>query len=490
MASFGNVRELPGLLSLMVANNYAEAVNKSFPEEIQTVSSQCFELISKDYHIEKVQNDGGNLCGHYPPSLFIPWSPSSASFTAAELRSLISQAKYARCRTRFVVPAFSYQGKNICRSSTLSVALEVYGRQVAGAAGLSAVSNSVNECNVDDKTGLEDGRTIFSRIRDDDCELMKRFNVRYICDLMLEYRKVKYWLPVTSSEKADPDSRYHDFEVLPLPYPGSEFFRVWRDSGYQMKGLYFDWNQPLIEVTLRPEIIPKTILSANIDWLAYKNWDLTTITTNYLKLLLGILFEGAGGILLHCVSGWDRTPLFVSLIRCLLWADDLAHHSLSPSEMLYCTLAYDWFLFGHKLQTRIESGEEILRFAFSFLGEVASNPELSLHYGYDMIIPPDDPTPDEENPTQKFVQVRWSPSLLEARQKRLQDLSGLFLSLWDEIVTTAARSAMNGKVPEPGEAENTATTQPSASAPTSRRESLTTGQPFSSSVVSQLVMPD
>lgn len=26
------------------------------------------------------------------------------------------------------------------------------------------------------------------------------------------------------------------------------------------------------------------------------------------------------GLLVHCISGWDRTPLFVSLLRLSLWA--------------------------------------------------------------------------------------------------------------------------------------------------------------------------
>jgi len=52
------------------------------------------------------------------------------------------------------------------------------------------------------------------------------------------------------------------------------------------------------------------------------------------------------GILVHCISGWDRTPLFVSLIRLSLWAEGLIHESLSAAEILYLTIAYDWFLFG------------------------------------------------------------------------------------------------------------------------------------------------
>ena len=51
-------------------------------------------------------------------------------------------------------------------------------------------------------------------------------------------------------------------------------------------------------------------------------------------------------MLVHCISGWDRTPLFVSLLRLSLWADGAIHKSLSAVEIVYLTLAYDWYLFG------------------------------------------------------------------------------------------------------------------------------------------------
>lgn len=57
-------------------------------------------------------------------------------------------------------------------------------------------------------------------------------------------------------------------------------------------------------------------------------------------------FVGDTGVLIHCISGWDRTPMFISLLRLSLWADGAAHTSLSPTEILYLTLAYDWYLFG------------------------------------------------------------------------------------------------------------------------------------------------
>uniref|UniRef100_A0A3Q1EVM6 Myotubularin related protein 14 n=1 Tax=Acanthochromis polyacanthus TaxID=80966 RepID=A0A3Q1EVM6_9TELE len=78
------------------------------------------------------------------------------------------------------------------------------------------------------------------------------------------------------------------------------------------------------------------------------------------------------GLLVHCISGWDRTPLFVSLLRISLWADGAAHASLEPAEILYLTIAYDWFLFGHMLPDRLSKGEEIFFFCFNFLKHIVS----------------------------------------------------------------------------------------------------------------------
>ena len=38
----------------------------------------------------------------------------------------------------------------------------------------------------------------------------------------------------------------------------------------------------------------------------------------------------------HCAcTGWDRTPLFISLLRLSLWADGEVHRSLNAAQMLY-----------------------------------------------------------------------------------------------------------------------------------------------------------
>jgi len=55
---------------------------------------------------------------------------------------------------------------------------------------------------------------------------------------------------VTSSEKVDKESRYSDFLLSSIPYPGCEFFRDWKDSGYRAEGLLFDWRQVIIYIII------------------------------------------------------------------------------------------------------------------------------------------------------------------------------------------------------------------------------------------------
>ena len=75
--------------------------------------------------------------------------------------------------------------------------------------------------------------------------------------------------------------------------------------------------------------------------------------------------------------GWDRTPLFVSLLRLSLWADGEVHRTLSAAEILYLTVAYDWMLFSHQLSDRMAKGEEVFYFCFYFL-QFIMGPEFSL----------------------------------------------------------------------------------------------------------------
>ncbi|XP_063081286.1 myotubularin-related protein 14 isoform X4 [Cavia porcellus] len=178
-------------------------------------------------------------------------------------------------------------------------------------------------------------------------------------------------ISVTSSEKVDKAQRYADFTLLSIPYPGCEFFKEYKDRDYMAEGLIFNWKQDYVDAPLSiPDFLTHSL---HIDWSQYQSWDLVQQTQNYLKLLLSIVnSDDDSGLLVHCISGWDRTPLFISLLRLSLWADGLIHTSLKPAEILYLTVAYDWFLFGHMLVDRLSKGEEIFFFCFNFLKHITS----------------------------------------------------------------------------------------------------------------------
>lgn len=293
--------------------------------------------------------------------------------------SLCNNFFFSRCRARFPLPIILYRGKYICRSATLSGGPEIYTRSgfdylFAGVDNTAPVKSptldeeayEAQETSLGDEPFVEEKGSewqLFDRVRNQDIKLLKALNIGTIVDFMVEKKKVKFMMNVTSSEKVDKEKRYQDFKIISLPYPGCEFFREFRDNNYSGEGLVFDWSQKNVDAEIG---VPEDPITANlnINWETYKGWDLVQITQNYMKLLLKYLQDSSSGLLIHCISGWDRTPLFVSLLRLSLWADGAIHQSLSAIQILYFTIAYDWLLCGHRLVDRLEKGEEIFFFCF------------------------------------------------------------------------------------------------------------------------------
>ncbi|CAO3573102.1 unnamed protein product [Mortierella alpina] len=260
---------------------------------------------------------------------------------------------------------------------------------------MHSVNQKINDLNQKRKMFLygtgekspdkEDRESSLERQRLEDIELLHQLGVTYINDLMVENRKVKYGLKVTSSEKVDSFGRYSKFKLVATPYPGVEFFQKFKANKYSARKLCFDWSQNFADAELQ---LPQGYLdNLGIRWRDYKSWDLIELTQNYLRLYLthvaddtrdedpstaiknamGATARSPKGLLIHCISGWDRTPLFISLLRISLWADGEAHQSLTAAEMLYLTMGYDWFLFNHLLADRSQRGEDIFYFCFYFL---------------------------------------------------------------------------------------------------------------------------
>ena len=358
-----------------------------------------------------------------------------SSVANKEFQELVIKGRFARTRGRFPMPVLLIGDKFVCRSSTLARSPEIYtrtgyqyfmqgegssqaknenGKEDSAAAvniGVVNLTNLTNGCNssheriagidlncvtsnhqngkisskkhklmqsaVQTVNGTNQNKEwLLDKMRKSDIDILNALKVNVICDLMVENKKVKYGLNVTSSEKVDRQNRYGDFHLISIPYPGCEFFADYSRNNYTGAGLKFDWKQAFVDAELQ---IPSTLAKLHeVNWNDYMQWDLITLTQNYLKLLLRcLILPSSTGILLHCISGWDRTPLFISLLRLSLWADGLIHQSLNAEEIVYLTLAYDWFLFNHQFSDRIYKNEEIMRFCFEFLNDMTSE-EYSL----------------------------------------------------------------------------------------------------------------
>ncbi|KAK0173796.1 hypothetical protein PV328_006942 [Microctonus aethiopoides] len=361
----------------------------------QAIMQQCLLLADLDYTHSVINNIAGDLSAHYPSHLIIlenekhrnphttcdtpPPLPRTTEtiyesmYDPNKLKELIKSARFARCRSRFPLPVILYKGRHICRSATLSGGPEIYGRSglnylfASNEAAGAGVHEQVDEARGGDSV-LSDWQ-LFDKVRNQDIKLLKTLNVGNIIDFMVEKKKVKFGMNVTSSEKVDKEKRYSDFTIISLPYPGCEFFKEFRENDYQAKGLVFDWSQTHVDAQIG---VPEDIVSnqLRINWDQYQKWDLVKLTQNYFKLILRYLNDSSNGMLIHCISGWDRTPLFVSLLRISLWADGAIHTSLNAHQILYFTIAYDWLLFGHDLEDRLSKGEEIFFFCFFFLKHI------------------------------------------------------------------------------------------------------------------------
>ncbi|XP_005938656.1 myotubularin-related protein 14 isoform X1 [Haplochromis burtoni] len=371
--------EITDLIDLFSKTQYRA---KEVTPQVEAIETRCLQLFARDYKYSIIQNTNGEVCGHYPRQIvFLEYEcldvekdRFESTVQISKLQDLVNRSKMARCRGRFVCPVILYNGKHICRSSTLAGWGELYGRtgyNYIFSGGSDDTWTESEEFPEDDRVVRNGDSHLFDKVRGYDIKLLRYLSVRYICDLMVENKKVKFGLNVTSSEKVDKAQRYADFTLLSVPYPGCEFFKDYKDRDYTAEGLVFNWNQDFVDA---PLTIPRCFThNLNIDWTQYQSWDLVQQTQNYLKLLLHIInSDDDSGLLVHCISGWDRTPLFVSLLRLSLWADGAVHASLEPTEILYLTIAYDWFLFGHMLPDRLSKGEEIFFFCFNFLKHIVS----------------------------------------------------------------------------------------------------------------------
>jgi len=369
-----------------------------------TIELNVTSLFGQDFEYQLITNRNGELSLYYPRRILIPiidkWSnvKTPKINPNIDVRDFFVRSRIARCRSRFVAPAILIDGKFICRSATVASWGEVYPRSGVDRF-LDSGTRVANPTILDTSTTVPvmatdlDGpptiaiegaaaaaatanveppqqRNIFDKLRGADIELLKMLDVSSIVNLMVERKKTMFGVNVTSSENSDKENRYRDFQLLILPYPGCEHFREFSIQKYNGTGMFYDWSLPLNDASFNVSSRISSLVST--DWKFWKSWNSLDLTKNYFRLIIRHLETDEHGLLIHCISGWDRTPLFISLLRISLWADGWIHQSLTVEEILYLTLAYDWYLFGHCLPERLLRGEEILFFAFMVLPHLAS----------------------------------------------------------------------------------------------------------------------
>uniref|UniRef100_A0A452R4U4 Myotubularin related protein 14 n=1 Tax=Ursus americanus TaxID=9643 RepID=A0A452R4U4_URSAM len=253
--------------------------------KVERIEKRCLELFGRDYCYSVIQNVNGDICGHYPQHIvFLEYESSEKEKDTVRK---LATGRGTGWEKHLKMLFFS---QHICRSATLAGWGELYGRTgynyifSGGADDAWADSEDITE----EDCALRSSDThLFDKVRGYDIKLLRYLSVKYICDLMVENKKVKFGMNVTSSEKVDKAQRYADFTLLSIPYPGCEFFKEYKDRDYMAEGLIFNWKQDYVDAPLS---IPDFLTcSLNIDWSQYQSWDLVQQTQNYLKLLLSII---------------------------------------------------------------------------------------------------------------------------------------------------------------------------------------------------------
>eukprot|EP01125_Pyxidicula_operculata_P004001 TRINITY_DN1565_c2_g2_i5.p2 TRINITY_DN1565_c2_g2~~TRINITY_DN1565_c2_g2_i5.p2 ORF type:complete len:738 (-),score=171.49 TRINITY_DN1565_c2_g2_i5:224-2437(-) len=359
---------VPELLKYYLAN---ESVPQSHREdvELRLFQDRCNSLFSRDYLIELLDND---LCPTYPLQIVLLEGFKTSKDVGSEkriheIKAQMNVSKDCRCRQRFPVLVIRVEGKNICRSAGLSEKVEMYFRKAKGSTLKDIIKNKgIN-------ASKRDSRQV-------DIIWLSTLKIKYIIDMMNETKRSLFGVvPLCSGEVAS--SYYSNFKVNAMPFPGVDTYKSFKENR--------DANEPLPFARYRPESKDQAELILTdeesypfVKWEEYRRWDIVLLTQNYLKYIFHLLRTGKSddGILIHCISGWDRTPLMIGVLRILLWAEGAAHKSLDAEQILFLVIGYDWLLFGHQLLSRLKKeNSQIMYFAFWVL-QYLTDDEFSLHY--------------------------------------------------------------------------------------------------------------
>ncbi|KAJ3443858.1 myotubularin-related protein [Anaeramoeba flamelloides] len=379
------------------------------------ILSRTFKLLSKDDGYQKLPNINPTICSTYPTSLFIP---NILQQPISEFQELVERSRSSRVRSRFPVGVLQVNNKHILRSSAVRLSSTHDSLQSE-----RLLLKSYNVSHLVDfmlqplwehgkfqkrfkkKTKTNPKKEIFfnaklEKDKQKEKDLQKQQNKEekatkstVIKDQELFYRifgreeslqtktieelnEIKGKKPISISESHPYFNRYYShYKILNMPFDclgNLHFFRLLGNDfqNYKCEIPYNDFFHK-----------PSTDLTRFLDSVSPQCYRLpfVELLKIYFKEFLQMLAQKeTKGILIHCIAGWDRTPLFISLLRLSLWADGVIHQSLNPEQLIYLTVAYDWLLFHHDFAGKTREGIEVLYFTFWFL-QFLSNQYFSLN---------------------------------------------------------------------------------------------------------------
>jgi len=329
---------------------------------------------------------------------FVAENPGPVSTGVSNLSDQMEISKNCRVRQRFPVPVICLGKKLISRSGGLVEKAEMMSYHIRKAKHPTDL--------------IKNKLTSKSLSRNQDRAWLCALNVHHIIDFMNETTKSMFGIvPLCSGEVG---SRIHsEFSHNAMPFPGVESYKGFKALAKEEKypTLRSKNEKNKFQADLKVSVDFPLLQSEN-----YRSWNIIKLTQNYVLYLFHLLRTEEKGLLLHCISGWDRTPLWIGILRILLWAEGLIHRSLDATQITYLVLAYDWLLFGHQFAKRLKEHSEIMYCAFWLLQHLTD--DLYTYANTNI------PQPDRNTPRNvPLKRSRRSSSATNVKKSNLYSLS-------------------------------------------------------------------
>ncbi|KAJ3450462.1 myotubularin-related protein [Anaeramoeba flamelloides] len=325
--SIASPETLKGLMATYF--NEVKGTDRIVSSSYKRILNKTLKMFAVDYpEYECLDNQKKILCTTYPTKIPLPHTaPRRDQSSLEDLYELYANSSNTRARTRFVVPVMSYKDKMICRSG------------------------SVLCCQPTENVKK-------------DSALLKKLKISTVSNFMVYDRSNPSSKILVGLSEKEPEIKhyYSDVKLEKLPIRAVPNLKCFASYNYDFT--HYMYKQLETIGFLKPKIdLSQHLVAPNNDQNAPKHINFMKLIELYFERMIQILKDpNETGLLIHCLSGWDRTPLFISMIRLSLWADGLLHSHFSAKEMAYFLVSYDWYLFYHRLRRRLQEKAELIHF--------------------------------------------------------------------------------------------------------------------------------